>query len=905
MEAEMPKVVWAVLLMVGIARAQTIEVDGAVVTRNDTLKATLRLEAPMRGEGSLNLTWTDSYGRIVAAEQRKVKLNGASLEISLPLNRAVSLQNFLEASLTVGSQKLGFSKAEFIVTPPPDWDDYQVIMYYPYQPDQQPALRDLGVTAGQIQNVRSRTPDGAAIWWQNDFRFYCDQMAYEFYAPYHTPALKDKEQRMREAKVLYKADRSRKDAFYRQPCLNDRGAEEKALAKIRQVVTAQHRFRPFFYSTDETGVANLVEAWDFCFCPLTLAEMRKWLLGQYGSLEGINREWGTRFGTMEDVVPLSTDEMMRRGDDNFSPWADHRTFMNVSFAQAGKKASETVRSIDPSAIAGFVGCQMPAAFGGYDYWLLSQALDVAEPYNIGSNREIWRSFASKKPALTTGFGADAREVWRLWYQALHGDMGVIIYDEEYRYLDRAGTPTTLGEKVAPTYRELTGGIVKQLHQMERVNDPIAVHYSHPSITAHWMLERRPLGEAWVDKRSSHERKESDFLRLRQSAIYLLEDNLQQYYFAPYAQLENGAFDGMNAKVMILPQSIAMSKSECEALRRFVARGGTLVADCRTGLMDNHGKLQGKGQLDDLFGIERLDMKFAPGPAGLAYVGKDVRSSVPSRLEMVPAAEPGIRVAAGAEALFKDSKGTPAVIVREHGRGRAIYLNAVITDYHRWRLLPPEGESLRIFVAELLRNAGVSRQYEITQANGKPAVGVEVHPWRNGNMRIIGIHRNYGLDISELGPPRYQKQDALEGPLELKVEFGNLVALYDTRTGASLGSVREYRFPLDKIQPTILTVLPEPLRGLTLSGPETATPGEMLKIDLQLLGLEPAAPHTLRVQVMDPGGKELAMLTRNLSAPNGRAIWELPLAINLAKGRYTLVARDIATGTRAGRALTVR
>jgi len=53
------------------------------------------------------------------------------------------------------------------------------------------------------------------------------------------------------------------------------------------------------------------------------------------------------------------------------------------------------------------------------------------------------------------------------------------------------------------------------------------------------------------------------------------------------------------------------------------------------------------------------------------------------------------------ALYRDGKGTPAVIVRKHPAGRTIYLNAVVTDYHRWRMRPPEGENLRLLVEELL------------------------------------------------------------------------------------------------------------------------------------------------------------------------------------------------------------
>ena len=168
--------------------------------------------------------------------------------------------------------------------------------------------------------------------------------------------------------------------------------------------------------------------------------------------------------------------------------------------------------------------------------------------------------------------------------------------------------------------------MKQLQQMERTNDPIAIHYSHPSITAHWMIEHRPLGEAWIEHHSRPEYMQSDFLRLRQSVQYLLEDNLQQYNFVSYGQLENGAFDSMDAKVMILPQSVAMSSQEVGALRRFVETGGWLIADSRAALMDAHCKRLPKGQLDDLFGIERKNLDFAPGPPGLKPVATSAELS---------------------------------------------------------------------------------------------------------------------------------------------------------------------------------------------------------------------------------------------------------------------------------------
>ncbi|HUU22006.1 MAG TPA: hypothetical protein VM389_05665, partial [Phycisphaerae bacterium] len=278
----------AIALFALASPAQRIRIDPGIVTRDDTLKATLRLRSPFAGPGELKLTWTDSYGRTVAIETRKVRVSGADVPLAVPLARAVAMQNFLAADLTVGGKTVRVPKAQFIVTPKRKWDDYQVFMYYAYRPEQQPVLRDLGVNAGQAQSGRARSADGGKPWWSHNYPFYCDQLAHRYYAAYHTPAYRPKHKMLQLAKAAYKRDRTSKLPFYRKPCFHDPKARAAAMEGYRQCVTLQKRFKPFMYATDETGVANLVEAWDFCYDPRCLAAMRKWLIGQYGSLAAIN-----------------------------------------------------------------------------------------------------------------------------------------------------------------------------------------------------------------------------------------------------------------------------------------------------------------------------------------------------------------------------------------------------------------------------------------------------------------------------------------------------------------------------------------------------------------------------------------------------------------------------------------
>ncbi|UYO97394.1 beta-galactosidase trimerization domain-containing protein [Microbacterium sp. M28] len=56
------------------------------------------------------------------------------------------------------------------------------------------------------------------------------------------------------------------------------------------------------------------------------------------------------------------------------------------------------------------------------------------------------------------------------------------------------------------------------------------------------------------------------------------------------------------RVLILPNTVAMSDRQADQLREFVARGGTLVATYRTSLLDEHGRPRKDFALGDQFGV---------------------------------------------------------------------------------------------------------------------------------------------------------------------------------------------------------------------------------------------------------------------------------------------------------------
>lgn len=889
----------------------SIALEKTELTRSDTLRGTLKVARGPNRPRKLALRWVDGFGRTVARSTKRVPEDVGQIAFSFRAAPGMCLGNRIVAET---SEDVPVAEAGFVVTPDPQpWDDYQVIMYYAYAPHQQPRLRDVGITGGMIQS-RTRLMDTSntptSIWWSHGYRYYCEQILSDVYAEYHRHRQGlPKHIRQTEAKELYKKDRSVLDALIRKPCFHDPAVRRKIEKVLPEVVRVNGKFAPIFYSLcDEAGLGDLVTAWDFCFDPRTLRAMRRWLQAQYGTLKDLNAAWDTDFPSWSKVVPLTTDRMMARGDDNLSPWADHRAFMDLTFAEAVKWGADAVLAADPEARTGLVGCQMPSAFGGYDYWLLANAMNTIEPYNIGNNREIWRSFAPDAVAVTTTFGFGDQEVWRLWYQMLHGDRGIIIYDEKNRYLEPSGKPTALGRAVAPVYKELTGGLCKLLSASERTHQPVTIHYSQASIRAHWMFEARPEGQDWLERGSAAERIRSDFLRLRESTVKLLEDQQLQYTFTAYEQLERRHLDTSGDRLLFLPQSIAMSKGEVAAVRRFVRNGGTVIADGRLALMDEHCKRLPKGRLDSLFGIRRTDQDWAPGRPGLKPTGVRVDGiDVPEgRLKKVAAAEPGVQVnpSSGAVALYADSAGVPAVIVRDHGPGRTVYLNLDLTDYHRWRLRPPEGDDCLALVRSLTASAGIVPEYTVTRPDGSPLPAVEVHPFVNGDVRILGIHRNPQLRVGELGPPRYRTNKAFERRERIRVDLGARYRVYDIRRKVDLGTTRRVDLTLDPYQPTVLGLFPRVARKVKLEAPGRAARGKAIRFKVAVDTAQPAARHACRVEIAGPRGRVLPLYSRNILAARGKGSGMFYLALDDPAGDYILSVRDIASGKTARKTIAV-
>ena len=478
---------------------------------------------------------------------------------------------------------------------PPAWPRYEAIIWQPGTAARDAGLKALGFDAGAVIADRDgEDPAGTARLIAplraNGLRWYVENIATDFYSPYHRWfAGHPVTWRFDTVRQLHQADPSAPAGFIRTPSLSD----PVWLERIRRRLTAQVRIhgpgRPLFYNlADEAGIADLAAFWDFDLSPDSLAGFRLWLGTQYRDIAALNREWGTDFATWKQVRPMLTDAALRQKDDNFAAWSDFKGWMDVAFSSAVRAGTAAVHAADPSGLAGIEGTQ-PPGWGGYDYTQLAGAVDVMESYNGGNSIEIARAFNPALVVLTTSFGQGAGEARNIWRALLLGSRGLIVWDEG-GLVAPDGTRGPRGRFFAGLLHELHGAVAARLMAATPVIDPVAILVSPPSFRVNWLLERRADGIAWEKRDSATEggHDTADRRALSRMVQLLTGLGVRPLFVSP-AGLAGGALRRAGMRLLVLPQSIALSGAEVAAIRDFIAAGGTVLADGEAGLFDGHGR----------------------------------------------------------------------------------------------------------------------------------------------------------------------------------------------------------------------------------------------------------------------------------------------------------------------------
>jgi hypothetical protein len=683
----------------------------------------------------------------------------------------------------------------------------------------------------------------------------------------------------------------------RTPCFDDPLVRQRLFDLARTAARSKAVYNmDYYFVGDEGSLGSYADPVDFCWGKHTLAAFREWLQGQYGTLESLDREWGSAFSRWEDVLPLTTEAARREG--RFAPWADHRTYMEVSFARAYQTVRDGVREGDPDGHIALSGTQVTTPWNGCDWHRLDAVVDDFLSYSGGNQWDIHRSFAKPgaRIGFWTGYGRRGAAVQHeVWTAALQGVLHPQLFWSP-SILNPDMTFSRSGRDLGAVFRALRfEGVGRLLMEAERLDAGVAVHYSMPSVHAAGILGQHA-------NRDEGEREKADrsFPADRDGWVKVLDDLGLSFRFVAAPQVEEGALRGR--KVFVLPYSLALSDREVAEVRRFVEDGGLLLADAAPGLFDEHVAWRDKGALDELFGITapppRERIAPAPRRGGKVEVTADGhRSGVRVQdLVGVEALEPSVHAAAG-KPLVRIGDADLAV-VNHVGRGTAVYLNALLDRREGERRARRAAPGWTALARAILAQAGVRPAVSVTDPAGRPVSNVRVARYRFGAHEVVALLSG-DLDVrtsfSRDGVTVYD--DAALGRVvrrKVDVDLPRLAHVTNVRTGEDLGETRRLHTALVAGDALVLSLGPAraPLR---LEGPAAARRGEAVAFTASA----PAAGRRLlRWHVIGPDGTfrpEYAQVTVDDATA---ATFTLPSALNDPPGEYHIRVADVLTGASA-------
>ena len=683
----------------------------------------------------------------------------------------------------------------------------------------------------------------------------------------------------------------------RTPSFNDPGFMTTLSDIVRASARNKARYNmDYYFVGDEGSLTSYGDSVDFDWSPQTLIDFRLWLKQEYGALPTLNKEWRTSFKKWDDVIPYTTDEA--RKNRSFAPWADHRSFMEITFAHAYQIARDAVIQGDGAAHIAVSGTQATNAYNGADWSRLDHVIDDFLSYDGGNQWDMHRSFAKPDAMIGfwTGYGSRGIAVQNaIWTAAIHNVLHPNIF-WMYSFLDPDLTYSESARDMGLAFKSLRlEGVGKLLMESERQQDGIALHYSMPSIHAASILG--------YHQRSSDDDDEVpdqsllSFPANRDGWVRTIKDLGLQFDFVSSEQINQNRLTTGKYKVLILPLSLALSSEEVKNIETFVAAGGVVVADAAPGLTNEHCAWQPSNSLNGLFGIkaslpDKREFKIAAGDVTVTEDGARWGLAA-NELGGLLAAEPDIR-AAGSTTLLKVGE-VDALMVRRLGKGWTIYLNTVFDRYPKQRAAKFGGAAYRTLVNAILARAGVKPSIEILSADGRPIVQAQIARYRFGDAQVLTIVKDNVAVSGVLGQDGVTiYNDANLGRVarqEIVVKLPRKLYVSDVRSGKQLGYTDTIHTSTLVGDAVVLGLSPLPNK-ITLAGPDTALLGE--HVSFSIASSVPGR-RLIRCHVFAPNGSPLPVYARNVLINNGSSTFILPSALNDPSGRYTVRATDVVTG----------
>ncbi|MGZ3144772.1 beta-galactosidase [Lentzea chajnantorensis] len=341
-----------------------------------------------------------------------------------------------------------------------------------------------------------------------------------------------------------------------------------------------------------------------CWCEHTAAAFRVWLRARHGSLEAVNEAWGTafwsqRYGSWEQVLPPRATQWHR----NPGHTLDFSRFFSDEVVAAYTEQRDAIRAHSDRPVT--TNLMMPA-YQNVDLWALGREVDVVAvdhyPDRPGLDAAADVAFAADRARSFAGGGP-----WLLMEQGTSTvyDRGRVLAKEPGEVLRHSLGHIARGSEGALFFqwRQSKAGAEQWHSAMVPHAGPDSRVFTEVAETGRAVARLAPLAgstvtaqvavlhdsDAWwalnADGLPSSDLGYHPALRAAHRAVW--DAGVVADFAHPTADL--GRY-----RLVLAPALYLLSDAGAENLRRYVARGGTLLVQHFSGVVDDraHARLGG-------------------------------------------------------------------------------------------------------------------------------------------------------------------------------------------------------------------------------------------------------------------------------------------------------------------------
>lgn len=560
-------------------------------------------------------------------------------------------------------------------------------------------------------------------------------------------------------------------------CIDHAGVRAE-IVKFLEALSRNANQHPALYGWDVWSEPHVINWADFpylpdaefCFCASSQARFRQWLREKYKTLDALNAAWYRRFTNWDEVEPPRFSTIL-----SYADYMDWRAFIDDKLAGDLKTRVDAIRSGDSThpitshAAAPGLFTSPADGYGEPDDWKMSASADFFGTSLYPKHAESTRPWPDLMLAagldftrsaghafgkgfwigeLQAGQGATGmrivepvtahdEEYW-MWQVIAHGAREIAIYawypmssgfeSNGYGLVNLDGTLTERARAAGRTAQAIEGNAAS-LNEAQPAPAQVAILYDRLSyLVGGSQSSLSNLGNA---ERDSLEGTYRAFFEKQIPVDFVHPAALAVNHLAQY-------------KILFLPYPVMLSERVGDAVRQYIAEGGTAVAEARLAWNNERGfaspVIPGFG-LDQVFGAretlirpeDETEMVLQDAAALPGFKSGDSFTGA--------AFEEDLQPVAGGKVLADFADGKPAMVEKSYGRGHAILIGSFAGLAYR-RKHDPSTARLLLSLAEA---AGVEPEVKVSGAGTEE---VEVRRLVSGDQQFVFVFNHGSSGVAQ-------------------------------------------------------------------------------------------------------------------------------------------------------------